>query len=272
MKTYRNMVYRCFTRTYSDIPFQVRSIGHCNITPEDIEAKIKRDFIELYWCIGGAGEFIIDGRKHILHPGEVCFYDYGDLHDLHAAESNFHYRWLTFDGPLARAVWKGLKLPKAPRYAGACPEELYCRLEHEILDYSPNGLRKASATGFSILMQAASSGRHITHNYGYAEKAKQVIDENFKDTSFNINKLAEQLQINRSQLSRKFSADYGIGLAQYLINRRIQYGLQLISSTELRIKDISGEAGFSEPNYFIRCINKYSGLSIRQLRKPSREQ
>lgn len=265
-KIYRDMIYRCFSKTYGEIPFQVRSLGHYNITPEQVECKTKRNFIELYWCIDGEGEFNIDGEKYRLHPGEVCFYTYGDLHDLHAATHYFHYRWLAFDGPQADSIWKTMRLTKTPRFAGPCPEELYCRLEREILDYSANGLRKASATAFSILMLSASSGKSPGNNYGYLEKARQIIDENFNDVSFNINSLSEQLQINRSQLSRKFSSTYGIGLAQYLINRRIQHGISLITDTAMTVKDIAVKSGFADSSYFSRCIHKYSGLTITQLR------
>jgi AraC-like DNA-binding protein len=260
------MLYRCFTKTYDNIPFQVRSVGHCNISPDNVEPVVKRNFLELYWCIDGEGEFIIDQNKYYLHPGEVCFYTYGDLHNLRAVSKYFHYRWITFDGPLTAAIWKNLNLSKLPRLAGPCPEEFYCRLENEITDYSPDGLRKASSTGFAILMASASSNKFVLESNEYVKRAKNILDENFKDPAFNINQLAEQLQINRSQLSRNFNSAYKIGLVQYLINKRIQYGLELITSTNLKIRDIAGRCGFSDPQYFARSIRKYSKFKISQLR------
>ena len=54
------------------------------------------------------------------------------------------------------AVGKGLRLPQTPRQAGRCPEELFIQLEEEILNYTSDGLRLASATAFRILWRPAT--------------------------------------------------------------------------------------------------------------------
>jgi AraC-like DNA-binding protein len=265
-KSHKEMNVRCFTKNYSNIPFRVRSTGHFRITPKIQDPIIKQDFLELFWCIEGAGKFLIDGVQYILRPGEVCFYTYGDLHNLRADMDCFHYRWVVFDGSATMNIWNGLKLPKTPRFAGSCPEELFCRLSYELLDYSSNGLRQASATGFQILMLSASSAHNISASYDYVKQARHIVDANFNNPNFNINYLSNKLNINRSQLSRRFSSKYGVSPSNYLIFRRIQYGIELLCTSSLKIKDIAVKSGFSDPNYFSRCIHKYSGIPLRELR------
>ena len=266
MKFFKEMVCRCFTRDYKNLPIMVRSIGHYNLLQGNRDLVAKRHFLEFYWCINGIGEFVIDGKKHLLHPGEVCFYDFGDTHDLRAYSENFHYRWITFDGPMIREFWKNLGLTKKPRYAGTCPEELYCKAASEILDCTHDGLSRASALGITILMRGASTGHKTEKIEGYAAKAKYIIDMNYDDAEFNINLLAEQLHVNRSQLSRRFSKDFGITLSKYLINQRIQRGVQLISTTNTQLKEIAVKSGFADPSYFFRCIKKYTGSTPVELR------
>lgn len=266
MDVYRNIAYRCLTKDYNNIPFQVRGTGNVNITPASKDPKLKRNFFELYWGIEGEGTFVIDGEIHRLCPDEVCFYTQGDFHDMKAASPSFHYRWLTFDGPLSSAIWKGLSLSKCPRLVGPCPDDLFCRLEHELWDYSYAGLLQASSTAFNILMLAASPYKPVSHISNYAERAKQIIDTNFHNPAFTVSVLAEELRVNRSQLTRKFCADYGISPVKYLINCRIQCGVQMITTTDRMVKDIATASGFADPNYFLRCIRQYTGFTVKQLR------
>lgn len=154
---FKQITHRCFTREYGGIPFQARSVGHNKIDASYADPVVRRDFIELYWGIEGEGKFLINGRQHILHPGEVCFYLNGDLHQVKASTDIFHYRWMTMDGPMAMKLWQELQLTQAPKLAGPCPEELFVQLENELMDYSSNGLKLASATAFRILMLASSS-------------------------------------------------------------------------------------------------------------------
>ena len=267
MKIFREMVHCCLTAEYHDIPFRVRSTGHYNVAANYCDALLYRDFIELYWCLDGEGMFIIDNHTYRLHPGEVCFYTVGDLHHVSGSGDFFHYRWMAFDGPAAMAVWKGLHLPKTPRPVGRCPEELFIQLSNEILDYSPDGLRLASATAFRILMLAADHVPPQKPVYDYVAQARQVIDTQYRNPQINIGALADHLGVDRSQLSRKFHAAYGVSPAQYLINRRIQYGLSLLANSSWRIKEIAASAGFADPNYFSKAIKKYTGAVVREFRR-----
>lgn len=269
MRTFREMHCRCFSRDYEDIPFRVRSTGHYLLSPEMEETVIKRDFIELYWCIAGEGVFVIDGNEWVLRPGHVCFYINGDEHRLGARTERFHYRWITFDGIEALSIWRGLRLRKYPRLAGTCPDELFCRLIGELSDYSPDGMRKVASTGFEILMRSASNPRREVSGYDYAVQAREVIDTDFRDQTLNIGHLADLLAVNRSQLSRRFRDLYGLSPMDYLIQRRMQYGIGLIGKTGKKLRDIAHESGFSDPNYFSRRIRKYAGVPARELRPGS---
>lgn len=44
-----------------------------------------------------------------------------------------------------------------------------------------DGLRKASSTGFTILMASASSNKFVLESNECVKRAKSVLDENFKD-------------------------------------------------------------------------------------------
>jgi len=264
MKTFREMVHCCLTAEYPDIPFRVRSTGHYKVTRGYRDWVVRREFMELYWCLEGEGQFIIDGKTVRLHPGEVCFYTSGDVHRISCPGEVFHYRWMAFDGAAAAAIWQGLHLTKTPHAAGCCPDEIFVQLGNEILDYSPDGLRRASATAFRILMQAAGHTPSPPRRYDYGSQARRIIDTQYSDPQINIGAIADTLGVDRSQLSRNFHARYGVSPVQYLINCRIQHGLALLENSRLQIKEIAARSGFNDPNYFSKAIKKYSGNAIRE--------
>ncbi len=263
MKTFRNLVHYCTTAEYPDIPFRVRSCGHYNVAGDYHELPWQGDFLQLYWCMEGEGYQIIRNRRHPLHPGEVCFFLAGDVREMGGCGNFCRYRWLAVEGPTAMPLWQGLRLSQLPRQVGRCPEELFIQLEEEIIDYTPDGLRLASATAFRILMLAAGRTPTVVPSYDYAGQARAVIDSQYRNPQLNIGGVADRLGVNRSQLSRKFHAIYGVSPAQYLINRRIQYGLELLANSELQIKEIAARSGFADPNYFTKAIKKYAGEVIR---------
>jgi two-component system response regulator YesN len=140
------------------------------------------------------------------------------------------------------------------------------QLENELMDYSSNGLKLASATAFRILMLASSSSSRLCQKNDYVELAKQIIDSQFCNPELNIGMLADKLQVNRSQLCRKFHAAYGVSPVRYLINCRVQFGLELIENSNDKIMEIAAKSGFGNPNYFSKSIKKYTGIPLRQFR------
>lgn len=260
-KYFQKISHYCVTAKYPNIPFRARSCGHFMLASNYNAPPLRREFVELFWCLGGEGRLVINNRSYPLRPGEVCFYISGDVHQVSCGGDFFHSRWVTFEGPAAMEIWKGIRIPQTPRQVGRCPEELFVQLEEEILNYSSDGLRLASATAFRILMLAASRTAAMLPIHDYVEQAQRVIDTQYRNPNLNIGGIADRLGINRSQLSRKFHAVYGVTPAKYLINRRIQYGLQKLTNSPHQIKEIAASSGFSDPNYFTKVIKKYMGMN-----------
>lgn len=267
MKNLQTCSHYCVTAQYPDIPFRARSCGHSNVASDYHEKPWRREFIQLFWCIDGVGCLRIKDKDYLIHPGEVCFYIFGDYHEVSCAGDFFHYRWMTFEGPAAMTVWQGLQLPQAPRLVGRCPEELFIQLEDEIVNYTPDGLRLASATAFRILMLGASHSPEAAPLHDYVAQARRVIDSQFRNPQLNISGVADRLSVDRSLLSRKFHAAFGVSPVQYLINRRVQYSLDLLADQSLMIKEVAARSGFSDPNYYTKIIKKYTGNTVREYRR-----
>ncbi|MBN1864937.1 MAG: helix-turn-helix transcriptional regulator [Victivallales bacterium] len=263
----RKAIYRPTIEPVEFLPFSLRSVGHYIVGASYEENKTRKNFVQLFWCIKGEGRFVIDGREHLLREGQKCFYLPGDVHELSSACDEWNYRWLTIDGPMNTALVSGFGFRREPAYAGVCPEDLFLKLEREILDNTPRGRCMASATAYSIFASSAAGGRRDDPEPSLAERCVATIKDNFPDPAFDVNRLSEMLQVNRSSLSRIFHEEMQTTLKDYIVACRLQRALSVIKETSLPIARIAAMCGYGNPDYFAKAIRKASGFTPREFRR-----
>ena len=231
-----------------------------------METPSVKHFVQLFWGIEGTGKFIIDGKNCLLSPGQVCFYLPGDEHCVQGHSREWIYRWLTIDGTLNTKVFEGFKFTKFPKDAGPCPEELFLKLEREIVDHTPHGQCLASATAYSILALACGGNRKENSENSISEKCINLIKENFHKAQFDVNILSEMMELNRSRLSRLFREEMHTTLKDYIVACRLQKGMSIIKGTSLPIATIAEKCGYSSADYFAKAIRKATGYTPREFR------
>jgi ABC-type sugar transport system substrate-binding protein/AraC-like DNA-binding protein len=79
------------------------------------------------------------------------------------------------------------------------------------------------------------------------------------DPDFNVQILAQELNMSRVQLYRKVKADTGSTLVDMVKITRLQQADQLLQQGGKTIAEISYEVGFSSPSYFSKCYKEYFG-------------
>lgn len=90
-----------------------------------------------------------------------------------------------------------------------------------------------------------------------AEKAKKFIDHNYTDPMIGLYLISDQLGVSNTYLSTTFKDEYGIGIIQYINQLRIEHAKELITTTDMLIKDIAITVGFSSDVSFIRVFKQY---------------
>ncbi|HHW01096.1 MAG TPA: response regulator [Clostridiaceae bacterium] len=97
------------------------------------------------------------------------------------------------------------------------------------------------------------------------QKIKSYISENLeKDLS--LTRLAEVVYLNPSYLSRLYKQITGENLSDYITERRIAHARELLTSTNMKISDISAAVGINNPAYFSILFKRYTGISPQQYR------
>ena len=255
-----------FTFYTGELGFFVRSIGGYDFAPGVAARRKNAGFGEIFWCISGSGYFrSADGSEQVLYPGHVWYYPPGSTHIYGAGGEGFCYRWLAIDGPLAGALFDGLKIQPGINPAGSCPEEYFDRISS--LANNPSRMPEMLSEAFQILLKIASPGKRKTGQTTLAEQARNLIDSSFRDRNLNVENIADKLDCHRVSVARDFKMQYGIPISQYLYSRRSQEAFKLIRETAIPLREIPQLCGFASICYLSRVIKKLTGGTPGELRK-----
>ncbi len=256
-------IYRPYRSGSIPALIHARSMGHYIVPSGWRDNPIRKNFLELFWCVSGTGEFRCMDKPAFLNAGDVCFYFPGDCHRIRA-ESHWEYYWLTIDGPDPDLLIRLFQLNRSPRHAGSCPVELFNRLSGELRDTSSRGEFRAGATAYEIL-SLAMGGAEPEEN-GRLRRFRELLEDSFQDPDLQIETIAEKMGIHRSSLTRLIKRCCGMSPIEYLLSFRVQEALRLLNDTEYSIKEIASCTGFRDPNYFTKVITRRLGKPPSALR------
>ncbi len=99
-----------------------------------------------------------------------------------------------------------------------------------------------------------------------AEEILSYLDEHYRDSSLSQMQVADHFKISNYTLSRLFKNQVGIGFAEYLAAKRLEYAKELLLTTSYSVRDISVMVGFTSENYFSRTFKLYEGVSPSNFR------
>lgn len=93
----------------------------------------------------------------------------------------------------------------------------------------------------------------------FQNQMKQMVDEHLTDPNLNVEYLAEQLHLSRTQIFRKVKTITGKGPLDYIRERRLVRADEMLRMTDMTVQQVSIELCFSSPGYFSKCYKEYFG-------------
>ncbi len=100
-----------------------------------------------------------------------------------------------------------------------------------------------------------------------AQRAAIFIDENLRDSSLTVEKLAVRLQISPAQLNRIFQREYQRPVMAYVQDRRLEHGAHLLAESSFSINQVSHYCGYGSASAFIKAFRGRFGLTPLQYRE-----
>ena len=92
----------------------------------------------------------------------------------------------------------------------------------------------------------------------FKDKFTAIVAQHISDSTFNIDRLAELLNLGRTTVYNRTKSIMGVSPNTYIQNERLRIAAELLLEGEYTISEISDKAGFSDATYFYKCFkNKY---------------
>jgi len=112
------------------------------------------------------------------------------------------------------------------------------------------------------------SAELISHDYVVI--ARRLLDESYSDTNLEIRRIARKIGISCDYLRHLFQTELGISPKQYLLRRRIERVEELLSHSNLSLKEIAVLCGFSNERYLCFYYKQFTGITPGTFRSRER--
>ena len=223
-----------------------------------------RSFVIIY-LTAGSGELSVGHRIHLLEEGTFIICRPFEIKSFILSEDEpFEFFWARFSGRYTSELLSSLSLSSKEKYfigknievtaqIGALVAEtereasavlqtslftaVLCRMSRIVIDISPSEKGK----GYDKILPALNAiNSDCTSNAGVEEYAKLC-------------------NLSSSYFTHLFTKIIGFSPMEYKQIQRINIAKNLLSTTNLSIKEISTIIGFKDPLYFGRCFKQSVG-------------
>lgn len=232
----------------------------------DDESK-NAPFSRIYFIIEGSGEINVNGNKTLLEPGKIYFIPIGS--DMQYSCNDrllklyFHINIIDRNG---FDIFEGMKnvvitdrdVDYIKDIAKAYTENTY------------GALLKLKSCLYKILEQAyCESGVAPKQLVSYSRHVSDAMEYIKNNLSIKLDNrsIAQELFVSESFLSKRFKAEVGITIGQYIDKLVFFSAQQQLLNKELSIHEISASLGFCDQFYFSRRFRQLFGCSPAVYRK-----
>lgn len=119
-----------------------------------------------------------------------------------------------------------------------------------------------------LILTEAENGLNAQPNPGsIVEFVRQYVKAHLNDDELNRSKIAAEIHLNPDYLSSIFREKSGQSLSLFIANARIEKAKKLLITTNLPIKDIYIQTGFSDISYFSKQFKQIVGVTPHQYRE-----
>lgn len=98
----------------------------------------------------------------------------------------------------------------------------------------------------------------------FLKRVRTVVEKNLLNENFDMEHLAEELMISRSQLHRKIKSISGTTTSEFVNLVRIKKAVELIENGNYLFNEVAYQVGFSNQSYFNKCFKKVYNVTPRE--------
>ena len=232
----------------------------------------------LHYCVSGKGYYYAGDKQYTIEPGDA-FLILPDEVTFYQADEQDPWTYL----------WVGFSENQVNDYLQRCgldSEHLICHCEEKelLVSYIEDILRHNTLSysneiyiqGILFLIFASFSRSadikyksDFTSENIHISKAIEFIQKNYQNV-ITVRDIADYVSLNRSYLCSMFQENLHMSPQQFLLRFRVTKATELLSDTDLPVKNISYSCGYANQLAFSKAFKKITGLSPTAYRKENR--
>lgn len=124
-----------------------------------------------------------------------------------------------------------------------------------------------TAVNFIVQLVLAAGERQGRSDSSDIEKTCALMEANYWDPDWNLAACAEQLDLNKSTLSRRFHQETGQKFSDALASIRLTEAKRLMKETRLPLDEIAKLSGFANASYFSAVYKRKENVTPSDFRK-----
>ncbi|WP_319519703.1 AraC family transcriptional regulator [uncultured Martelella sp.] len=229
-------------------------------------------FSVIQYTIAGEGNLRFENQTYRIRPGETMLTLIPHNHRYWLEEGGYwEFFWISLNGEEAMRIQRAVLATSGPvlKLKDKTVDELANCLGR-LLSSETDTPARASAVAYeaTMLLYDDVFGAHAMPpvESRAMQRVTHYIDANL-DKPLPVDRLAEVSGFSRAHFSRLFAQSEGMPPAEYVLLRRLRQATRLLASGDHTIKEVSGMAGFADPNYFAKVFRRYFRVSPTEFRK-----
>lgn len=248
------------------IRLKVHCFGYANFGPEWNGERLKPEFSYLYYIMNGSSCIIANGEEIHLTPGNWYLIPAGCSFKFscpkYAEHVYFHL-----------SLQNDYELDMLNRFTGIVKK--HCPIEDTAL-LADNVDSNDVVIGMKVYQKAHSVliSMFEENNINLQPKklspcvisAVEYIRTNLS-ASLNVSEIAKHARVSKSTLTKKFRSELSTSVINYTYELLMYRAKQRLSQTNMSIRDIAEELGFSEQFYFSKRFKIAFGISPIKFRQ-----
>lgn len=155
-----------------------------------------------------------------------------------------------------------------------CRNQVEVSSEKETESSATNGVESVAVSGEQDMQSAepVEATELSKEDERFCRKLERIVNTRMKNSNLNIDIIASQFGMGRTNFYRKVRERMGMSPNDYLRKCRMERAAEIIRTTNLPIADICAQVGIPDAQYFSRVFKTYFGSTPSAYREQNSEE
>ncbi len=228
----------------------------------------KAEFVLFQYTLAGQGMLRYETQRHVVQPGQaMCLHFPYDNRYWLPPNGRWRFFWVCMNGEQVVRAWRAAVAKLGPVLTldeDAPPVTCAAQIVSDILAGNIRSAWHASSLAYQLAMQLmelaqpTDFAQRRTPRQPAIQRAIDFVTEHYHQP-INTEDIAKASGYSRFHFSRLFSQSEGVSPGEYLMHHRMRMAINLLETTDLPIKTIARQCGYTSANYFTKAFAKAMG-------------